>query len=380
MNFLKRFLILFPLVLSIQNLSSQTRDELILKGIDYVYKIQFDSASQIFQPMISQNLKDPTGYFFLSMVEWWKIYLNKEDESNDDNYLKRVDQCIKVCEERIDGNENDEWATFLLGGVIGYRGFLNSIRENWLKAVDDGKTGLSLIQRSYELNPSNKDAVFGIGLYNYAAEYVSDRYPFLKPLLFFFPKGNRELGLSQLKDCAENGKFSKIEANSVLCYVNLTFEKNYYEAEKYSSHLTKLYPDNPVFQKFLGKSYVGLNKWNESILLWINILSKIDNNRAGYNNKSLKRETSYYLALSYMKLNNLDPAIKYYQDAISISRELDKDSQSAYQVFSTLGLGMIYDLKGDRSTAIQYYDKVLEMKEIEQSHQTAKMFKDTPYK
>lgn len=102
------------------------------------------------------------------MTEWWKIYLNKEDRSNDDNYLSKVDRCVKICEERLDENENNDWATFLLGGVIGYRGFMNVMRDNWLKAIDDGKQGLNLIQKSYELNPSNKDAILGLGIYNYA--------------------------------------------------------------------------------------------------------------------------------------------------------------------------------------------------------------------
>src|SRR4030095_6612701 len=171
---------IFLLIFTIPYLFSQPQDELILKGIDYVYQLKFDSATAIFQPIADQNPKDPTGPFFLAMTEWWKVYINKEEHVNDDNYLSKVDLCIRVCDERIEDNENDDWATFLKGGVIGYRGFINSIRENWLKAIDDGREGLNLIQRSYELNPSNKDAAFGIGLYNYAADYVIQRYPFLK--------------------------------------------------------------------------------------------------------------------------------------------------------------------------------------------------------
>ena len=52
--------------------------------------------------------------------------------------------------------------------------------------------------------------------------------------MLFFPRGNKEQGLAQLKDCAENGKFSRTEANFVLGYINLTYEKNYNEAEKYA--------------------------------------------------------------------------------------------------------------------------------------------------
>jgi tetratricopeptide (TPR) repeat protein len=361
-------------------LNAQSRDELISKDIDYIYKIQFDSAGSLSQKLINLNPKDPSGYFMKAMTEWWKIYVNKDDPSNDSNYLAATDRCVKVCEDRVNENPNDDWALFLQGGVIGYRGFLNSMRENWLKAVDDGREGLSLIQRSHELNPNNKDAIFGIGLYNYAADYVTDKYPFLKTLLFFFPKGNKELGLSQLKDCAENAKFSKIEANFVLCYVNLIYEKNYYESEKYAEKINKLYPQNPIAEKYLGRIYVGLYLWNESIGVWKDILGKIDSNQAGYNNKYLKRESSYYLGLSYMRINNLDEAFKNYEQSELLSNELDKDSDTPYRVFSALGMGMISDIRGNHSQAVKYYDMVLGMKDIESSHETAKQFKEKGYK
>ncbi|HEY3251516.1 MAG TPA: tetratricopeptide repeat protein [Ignavibacteria bacterium] len=361
-------------------LFSQSRDELIIKGIDYVYQLKFDSATAIFQPMADREPKDPTGPFFLAMTEWWRVYVNKEDHSNDDNYLSKVDWCIRVCDERIDANENDDWATFLKGGVIGYRGFINSIRENWLKAIDDGREGLNLIQRAYELNPGNKDAIFGIGLYNYAADYVVQRYPFLKAVLFFFPKGNKELGLQQLRDCAENGKFSKTEASVVLCFVHLKYEKNYPEAVKYAVKLTQMYPQNPMFQRFLGICYIGLFKWMEADTLYMNILANNDSAKTGYTGPYVKREASYYYAVAISKMNRLDEALKYYEQAYNLSKELDKDDQSPFQVFSVLGMGIIYDQKQNHSEAVKYYDRVIEMKDIDNSRETAQKFKQSGMK
>lgn len=362
------------------NTFSQSHDELMVKGIDYVYKIQFDSANIIFKTLIDRDPKDPTGYFLISMTEWWKIYLNKNDESNDENYRTAVDRCLKVCDERLDENENDDWALFLKGGIIGYRGFLNGLRDNWLAAVDDGREGLSLLKRCVELNPSNKDALLGIGLYNYAVNYVTDRYPFLKTLLFFFPTGNKEEGFAQLRDCIENARFAKTEATVVMCFVYLSYEKNYYEAEKYARMFYEKYPENPVAEKYFANSLTGQGRWNESIALWDSILTKIDSSRPGYNNTYLKRETLYYLGLCYQKTGRLDEAVKYYTESLNMSRELDKDKQSPQQVFSVLGLGMVYDQKGSRGEAIKYYDMVLEMRDIDGSHDLAKNFKDKGYK
>ncbi|MCI0450148.1 MAG: tetratricopeptide repeat protein [Chlorobi bacterium] len=372
----------FLTLLIFQQISfSQTRDEQILKGIDYVYRIKFDSANALFQSFIDQNQKDPTGYFFQAMTEWWKIYLNKEDRSNDDNYLVKVDKCIKVCEERIDENENDDWATFLLGGVIGYRGFMNVMRDNWLKAIDDGREGLNLVQKSYEMNPSNIDATLGLGIYNYAVDYVVQRYPILKAVLFFFPKGNKELGLTQLKNCAENGRFSKPEANAVLAFIHLSYEKNYIEAEKYALKLNAMYLENPVFERFLGRCHVGLYRWQMGDSLYRKMLVKADSNITGYNNNYIRREANYYLGLCLSRVNNFDEALKYYEQTINICRQMEKpQEESPYHVFAVLGIGIIHDQRWNRSEAIKYYDMVLNMRDVDNSRETAQKFKTEGFK
>lgn len=373
--------ILLLFVVCCASLFSQSRDELINKGIDFVYQMKFDSANSVFQTFIDQDPKEPTGYFLQSMTEWWKIYQNKEDRSNDDNYLAKVDKCIKACEERLDANENDDWATFVMGGVIGYRGFMNAMRNNWLAAIDDGKGGLNLIQKSYELNPSNKDALLGTGIYNYAVDYVVERYPFLKAVLFFFPKGNKELGLSQLRDVAENGRYTKIEANVHLTFIFISYEKNYVEAEKYASKLVSLYPQNPMFERFLGRSYVGLYRYPEGANLYKNIIAKADSNLTGYNNSYVRRESAYYIGLCLSRTGNQDEALKYYQQAVELCKTLDKpEEESPYYVFSVLGIGMIYDQKGNHSEAVKYYDTVLKMKDIDGSRQSAQKFKDNGLK
>ncbi len=354
---------------------SQTRDEQILKGIDYVYQVKFDSANVVFQSLIDQDPKDPAGYFFISMSEWWRIFVNKEDNSNDDNYKSKVDKCIEICDARLDQNENDDLALFFKGGAIGYRGFLYSIREIWINATSDGREGLNLLKHCLEINPGNKDAVFGVGLYNYAYDLAINKYPFLKAMLFFFPKGDKELGITQLKDCAENAKFSKTEALFVLCRLFLQYEKNFPEAEKYALILHEKYPQNPVFERYLASSYVGNYKLNEALLLYNEMLAKSDSGIYGFSSKPVRAEIFYYLGYCQSKLNQLDDALKNYQQALALSKETDKDGESALQVFSALGIGMVYDQKGNKSEAVKYYDMVLNMKDIDNSRDSAQKFK-----
>jgi tetratricopeptide (TPR) repeat protein len=378
---MKNLIIFSFTILLLSSISySQSKDDIIFKGIDYTYGLKFDSAETMFNQVIQRDTKDPTGYFFNTMMEWWKINLNRDDESNDNKYFDRVNKVIDLCDEKLDKNEDDDWTMFLKGGTLGYRGFLWSMRDNWLKAANDGREGLSLLQKSYEKNPNNKDVILGLGLYNYAVDYVLEAYPYLKALFFFFPKGNKQQGLTQLQQCAENGKFSKTEAKFVLAYLNITYEKNYLEAEKYSVRLFNQYPDNPIFHKYVGRCYAGLDRWSECLNIWTSILQKTDSNKFGYNNNNLRRETLYYIGLSQMRVLNNDEAIKYFEQCLNLSQQIDGSDDSSYKIFSALGLGMVWDRKGNHNEAIKYYEKVINMKDFENSHNAAKEFKEKGYK
>lgn len=122
---------------------------------------------------------------------------------------------------------------------------------------------------------------------------------------------------------------------------------------------------------------LGFYRWNESDGLYRNMLAKADSNKTGYNTNYIRREANYYLGLCLSRMNNLDEAIKYYEQAINICRSMDKlGEESPYYVFSVLGTGVIYDQKGNHTEAVKYYDTVLTMKDIENSKETAQKFKE----
>lgn len=376
----KIVIIIFSGLCIFKNTYSQSNEENILKGIDHIYSIEFDSAEIIFNEIIREDPKNPAGYFFAAMVDWWKINLNKENDSLDEIFFNKINKVIDVADMKLDINEYDDAAMFYKGGALGYSGLVRSLRESWLKAAENGKEALNLLQKAYEVNRNNKDVIFGIGMYNYFAEYVPDAYPVVKPLMLIFPKGDKIKGLAQIKESSVESRYTKTEAKYVLAYLNLVYEKNYAEAEIYSGILNKEYPENPIFEKYLFNSYIGLGKWDLALNGWKQIIEKIDSGRAGYDNRYLKREANYYTALSLSKLNRLNEAEPYIKAAEDMTKILDKENETAYSAFIYLLSGMYNDVKGNKSTADLYYDKVLSMKNFQNSHSEAERFKKEGYR
>lgn len=370
-------LVIYILVVNI-SVFSQPKTTEVLRGINYIYHLKFDSAAFVFNQQIKNYPDDPAGYYFSAMIEFWKININKADASYDDVFLDKVEKVVEVADKKLEKDENDFYALLYKGGAIGYRGLLRSIRESWLKAAEDGKVALNLLSKATKLNSQNKDALFGIGVYNYFAEYVPEKYPLLKPLLIIFPSGNKSLGLQQIRETSQEGIYAKTEANYILAFLYLFYEKNYFEAERYSKILYEQFPENPVFEKYYFTSLVGQSRFTEALDGWKKIYEKTNQSIAGYTSPYLKREATFYISLCLMRLLRIGEIEDYINTCIKLSEELEKEDTS-FKVWAYLYRGMMYDVRGDRKKAIENYNKVLSMEDFQNSHQEAERYLKTPY-
>jgi tetratricopeptide (TPR) repeat protein len=360
-------------------ITAQVNDNLLDAGIKNIYRIKFDTARVQFDEFIKQNPSAPEGYFFLTMLEWWKINLDKNIETYDENFYTSVNKTVEVCDKILDKNENDFSATLFKGGALGYRGLLKSVRDSWMKAAEDGKEALNLLSKAAEMQPNNKDALLGIGIYNFFAEYVPEKYPFVMPLMLLFPRGDKVKGLMQIKEIAENSRFAKTEANYILAYLYLNYEINFKEAEVYSQKLFTEFPENPLFERYLYTSYVGLNRLMDAIEGWKKIIEKGRNKQTGYDNSRLQRDANFYISSCLFNLKRISEAGDYLKECERLNTEIDKNNESSFTANTYLLNAEYYKLAGDRNKTIYYCDRVLNMKDFE-THKQAEMIKKSVYK
>jgi hypothetical protein len=376
---IKRIIILFLTLFPAVNCYPQDRDAINMQILGYIYSCKFDSAEMKINSLLNSNPKDPQANFFGVLDNWWKINLDRRNESLDETFNQKVDGTIKICEVILDDKPEDISAMLYKGAALGYRGLVKSLRESWISAADDGKQALNLMDKILEINPANSEASLGIGIYNYFADYVPTNYPFLKPLLILFPAGDRVKGLAQIKEASVKSRIAEMEANYILAFLYLSYERNFFEAEKYATLLSQKYPDNPVYAKLLYNSFVGLGKYNEALTGYSGIREKSINGFPGFKNDATLRESNYYIALSLLKLGRAAESEQYLSECVRLNDKLDKDDTS-FKVFTVLMIGMKFDAAGNREEAIRYYKRVLDMKEFSNSHKEANNFLKTPYK
>ena len=350
----------------------------IQSAIGHIYNLEFYDANTAADKIIRERPDHPVGHFFKAMVEWWRILTNFQDESRDDTFEEMLETVIDICDERLERNPDDVAALFFKGGSLGFRGRLRANRGNWVGAARDGVAALPIVRRAHELAPDNTDVLLGIGIYNYYAEVVPDRYPLVKPLMIFFPSGDRAMGLQQLERAAREARYASSEAKYFLAQSYYQFERDYARALECNRSLHDRYPRNPLFQRGVGRSLVGLGRWDEAFELFFDVQRRCQERWIGYDDFAV-REATYYIGQSYFHKKLYDDAWTALELCAGISEKLDTDEESGFWVMAVLTLGKISDARGRRAEAKQLYERVLDMPDYHDAHRQAEVFLSFPY-
>lgn len=362
------FWILFVLPIS---LHAQNYDSVVTTGIKQIYNIKFTEAEKTFRSLIADYPNKPAGRFFLAMVDWWKILINPDNESYDDIFFQKLEDVIFQCDELLDKNPDDVDALFFKGGAIGFRGRLRAYRESWIKAADDGREALPIVEHAYKLDPNNLDVQLGFGIYNYYASVIPNEYPLIKPLMIFFPDGDKQKGIEQLTNTAANGKYAKYEARYFLMTLYYTYENNPHKAETFAKQLTSDFPDNPVFERWYGRVAAKKGNYVQADSIFRSVWNKAEKNFPGYNSPKAVREAAYYIAYQNRVTANYDSAMVYFKKCEEISRQIDTDEESGFLVYSVLYQAQINDTLGRKEKAIELYESLLEMRDYGNAHSIA---------
>lgn len=364
---------------SIRFVHTKDFDLRVKKGIDYIYNIEFDSAEIVFKKLMLDYPENPAGRFFLAMIDWWRIAIDPDNESLDNLFFEKLEDVIYHCDQILKKDEKNLDAIFFKGGAIGFRGRLRGLRNSWIKAADDGREALPLLQLAWSIDSTNYDLLFGMGIYNYFAEVIPDEFPYVKPLMIFFPKGNKQLGIQQLQMAAEKAKYASTESMYFLLYIYYHYEENIFQARRYASILHEKYPKNPIFHRYLGRAYIRYGDYKTASEIFKEVFERSEKGFPGYN-KNAMREAAYYIGMNYRLEGKYDSSAFFFKKCVDVSKEIDKKGdESGFQSYAALNLGIVYDLMGKREEAIEAYKYVLSIKDWSDAHSSAEKYLQIPY-
>ncbi|MDF0692890.1 tetratricopeptide repeat protein [Aquirufa ecclesiirivi] len=336
-------------------------------AINQMYNFKFPEAEREFNYLKVKHPDHPLPDFLLGLVQWWKMVPNTQNEVYDDRLLEYMDRSISKAEKIWDDTENPE-AAFFMAAAYGFKGRLHAERKHWARATLAAKNALKYLEYSREFADFSPELMFGDGLYNYYYHFIKQNFKLLRPVLWLFPKANKQQGIEQLEKVSYQAFYTRTEARYFLLqiYALENMSEKSYELAKYTH---QNYPDNPFFERYHARSAFMLGKLDEAMEVAKSILNKIDNKQVGYEGVS-GRYASYILGYYqlYIFKNHTEAKI-YFKKCMDFSIQT-ASLESGYYWASVLGLARIAYQEGDYDKAVDHCKEVMDKADKKTSQYT----------
>ena len=354
-----------------------------------MYNMNHTKANEIFTALAQRMPEHPAGHFLLALNDWWKIKPNIADKAAVDKYSRsfnsHLDRSIAICDSLLKENELDIVGLFFKGAAYGYRARLKSsdLRSksvtDWIGVLKDANEGRKMLLECQRLAPSNSDVLLGSGLILYWSEEMPNKVAALKTLSL--PPGDKQIGLQMIRISAEKALYTKVEAKYALLEILANNEKDWGDALVIAEELYNKYPNNPDFHKYYARALYYEGKYEQSDKEWRLLLKRVKSRQFGYE-LSLVRQGLYYLGDIQLRKRTPEPAeaVTILKEAVKVNERLEEED-SGYYIAAILRLGNAYDLLGKRTDALEQYEKVLDLEDVNNRyHKRAKEFIATAYK
>ncbi len=326
-------------------------------GLESLYDMDMGAAQDAFAEISARHPGHPVGPFLEALLPWWSIQLEPDDPSEDEALLAAMERVVEICDGRLERDAGDVDALFFKSGAHALRGRLHADRRHWLRAARDGREALLLLEEVVRLDPDNPDLGFGLGLFDYLADVVPERYKVLRPFARLFPEGDRARGLAELLRARDQGRFVSTEAAYSLLQLHYFFEKDYVESLLQVRWLRARHPANSIFHLYEGRIQERLGNLPEAERILEEVRDRHAKGQSGYTD-ALAERALYLLARVEMHRGR-------HEEALALIQQLERltagrpEVLSEYRALGRLRKGMALDALGRREDAVSCYRDVL---------------------
>lgn len=343
------------------------------QALNDMYNFKFDEASMQFRWLKNHHEDHPLPYLLLALNEWWKIMPNLAVEDYDEPFYNYIDATIDHAEELYDVDSTKIEGAFFLATSWGFKARLLSERNSWLKAAHATNKALNYLDDCRSKEELSPELMFGDALYNYFSVWIPDNYPQLKPFLILFDKGDRDLGLQQLREVSRNAFYTRTEAQYWLMRILFNEEHDYENALQVGEYLHQTFPDNAYFHRYYARMLYSMGKLVKAKLVSEDLLAKIDSGYVGYEETS-GRYACFFLGQIWESNMDQEKALYYYKRAVDFGEEIEA-YESGYFLYSLVGMARIYNRQGEEEKAREYLKLVKKhAKRNHPAHKAAREF------
>lgn len=313
----------------------------ITDAVDHMYNFNFHKAEVEFNWLKYNHPDHPLPYFLYGISTWWQMMPNLDKDSPlGDEFIAYMDTAIVKAKAILKADKGNAEAEFFLAGSYGFKGRYHSEKHNWGKAAGAGRLALKYLKLSRGDESFSPEILFGDALFNYYSIWIRENYPMLKPILMFFPKGDKNLGIEQMEEVAANAFYTRVEAIYFLMRIKAYEQKDTREALRLATYVHNKYPDNPYFHRFYTRMLYTSGNHVKTEEESYRILQRLDSGKLGYEEVSARYAT-FFLAHINKSRGNWKEAEPLYKQTLAYSKDLELED-SGYAIYAAMHLAQYY--------------------------------------
>jgi tetratricopeptide (TPR) repeat protein len=366
-------------------------DPAVRDGFDHFYILDFDGALSRFEAVLKAHPQDPMAFGYVQMATVFRELYHQDLLDTTyyahDSFLtsKRnvpvapatrqrieylTDTGIRLADDRIRANSNDKDAYFARGYLRGiHAAFITLVDHSYVSAARQGYAARNDSEQVLKLDPQYADARMAVGIQQFAVASLPGWVRMLVGIMGV--GGNKERGLSMLREAVAHGVITSVESRTVISLF-LRHDGRYPEALVVQHGLAVQFPHDYLYR--LEEANLTKDKGNGpgAIALYKEVLA--DAAKPGYFIDPRLQLALFGLADTQRGQNDVAGAAESYLKAAeqpNCSDWLRKRAQ--------LNAGEMFDTLHQRAKAVKLYQMAAAAGGDQSQAETARRFLNSPY-
>lgn len=261
-------------------------EEQLSAGIEAFYQTDWNQANKFFGEIKKGYPKDPTPYFFESMMPFLEYFFVDQSEQLANNFLDTSEKAIELSHLKLEASSSDTTMVLMLSGLYGYRGLVAAEQGEHRIALQSGLKGFNYTRQLLSIDSNRPDARIGKGMFYYMVGNVPSGMKWATNI--FGLNAEIEEGFNELIIAAQSDSYISNDAKMMLMYLYQK-EDRLNEALNYANELTNELPDNVIFLYKKADILEKLGNREEAIRVYKSIINKNNLNLDLITEKSRKK-------------------------------------------------------------------------------------------
>ena len=372
------------------------QDDLVARGFDHFYNLEYPEAIADFQKAIAAHPDDPALHNHLAQaIVFQEMYRNGALESElvsgnnsflrrpklnpsaatEERFLGEVSKAMALAEARLKTNPKDTAAMYAEGIAYGLRSnYYWVVKKSWRESLRDATAARRLHNRVSELEPANVDVRLVEGLHDYIVGSLPWGFRAMGFLVGI--RGDKEKGIRMVQDVEQHGTDNRIDATIFLCALYRR-ENRTRLAVPLVQELIGRFPRNYILRLELSQMYSMAGDKKHALEAAEKVAELKNGHSPGFDR--VPWEKIYFQeGIVQFWYNDLDQALENMKKVAAASGSDEVDLNTG--VAAWLRMGQIYDLQHRRAEATAAYRKAIAYAPEADAAQESKKYLSQPYR